>query len=145
MAKNAVDRPSLLPQELTNKTIVTVRALRLKRAPISCNVINAITKGIVTMPTIEECLSKMVVISFTDTWARNILYEIKRTGAKMTRRIATTAKIPIAPGILSEEKLIYIYTFQRKIRQCKLWHEIPNDLVVRRTVAWVETKRHFIS
>ena len=119
-------RPSLLPQELMDKTIATVRALRLKGAPISCNVINAIGKGIVTANNRGMLIENGGHLSFTDTWARNILYEIERTGTKMTQRIATTAKIPIAPGILSEEKL----TFQRKIRQCKLWHEIPNDLVL---------------
>ena len=62
-------------------------------------------------------------LSFTDIWARNMLYEIERSGAKMTRRIATTTKIPFSPGILSVEKL----TFQRTQRQCKQWHKIQNQ------------------
>ena len=48
-------------------------------------------------------------LSFTETWAMK-LKEL----------------VPIATGILSEEKL----TFQRIIMQCKLWHQIPNDLVL---------------
>ena len=45
---------------------------------------------------------------------------------KMTRRIATTAKIPVAPALLAETKL----DFQRKICQLQSWHSIPDDLVI---------------
>ena len=41
------DRPKLIPEEIMKKAIQTSKALRLKGAPISYNVINAIAKGIV--------------------------------------------------------------------------------------------------
>ena len=44
----------------------------------------------------------------------------------MTRRNATTAKIPVAPAFLAETKLY----FQRKIRQLQSWHSIPDDLII---------------
>ena len=47
-------------------------------------------------------------------------------GRKMTRRIATTARVPVAPALLSETKL----DFQPKIHQVQAWHNIPNDLII---------------
>ena len=44
----------------------------------------------------------------------------------MTRRIATTARIPEAPALVAETKL----DFQRKIRQLQSWHSIPDDLII---------------
>ena len=44
----------------------------------------------------------------------------------MNRRIATTARIPVAPALLAETKL----DFQRKIRQLQSWHSIPDDLII---------------
>ena len=40
-------RPALLPDDLMKKTIETIQALRLKGAPVTAAVINAIAKGIV--------------------------------------------------------------------------------------------------
>ena len=40
-------RPKLLPEDIMAKTIQTVKALRLKGAPVSSAVINAIAKGVV--------------------------------------------------------------------------------------------------
>ena len=44
----------------------------------------------------------------------------------MTRRIATTARITVAPALLAETKLY----FQRKIRQLQSWHSIPDNLII---------------
>ena len=44
---NKRGRPSLLPEEIMNKTIQLVKALRLKGAPISIPVITSIAKGII--------------------------------------------------------------------------------------------------
>ena len=44
----------------------------------------------------------------------------------MVRRMATTSKVPIAPGFLRKEK----YTFQQKINQLVKWHNITPDLVL---------------
>ena len=40
-------RPKLLPEDLEKKTLETVQSLRLKGAPVSSSIINAIAKGIV--------------------------------------------------------------------------------------------------
>ena len=40
--------------------------------------------------------------------------------------MATAAKIPIAPALLSETKL----DFQRKIKELQAWHKIPEDLII---------------
>ena len=45
----------------------------------------------------------------------------------MTRRIATTARIPVAPALLAETKL----DFQRKIHQLQSWHSILDDLIIK--------------
>ena len=40
--------------------------------------------------------------------------------------MATTSKIPVAPGLLKEEEL----TFQRKSQALIKWHGIPKDLTL---------------
>ena len=47
-------------------------------------------------------------------------------GRKMTRRIATTDRIPVAPALLAETKP----DVQRKIRHLQSWHSIPDDLII---------------
>ena len=65
-------------------------------------------------------------LKFTDNWARNVLNEIQRSEKKMVKRMATTLKTSIAPGLLKEEQL----TFQRKIKALIKWHDITKDLVL---------------
>ena len=65
-------------------------------------------------------------LKFTDNWARNVLNEIQRSEKKMVKRMATTLKTSIAPGLLKEEQL----TFQRKIKALIKWHDIIKDLVL---------------
>ena len=100
--------------------------MRLKGAPISYNVINAIAKGIVVANDRTMLVEHGGYLQFTDTWARNVLNEVQRSETKMVKRMATTSNIPVAPGLLKEEQL----TFQRKIQAIIKWHGIPNDLVL---------------
>ena len=65
-------------------------------------------------------------LKFTNNWARNVLSEVQRSEKKMVKRMVTTLKIPVAPGLLKEEQL----TFQRKIQTLIKWHDIPKDLVL---------------
>ena len=65
-------------------------------------------------------------LSFRKQWGRNILNEVARTERKIVRLILTTSKVPIASGLLREEK----YTFQKKINELGKWHNIPPDLVL---------------
>ena len=44
----------------------------------------------------------------------------------MTSRMATSAKIPVAPALLNETK----HDFQRKINALQTWHKIPEDLII---------------
>ena len=44
----------------------------------------------------------------------------------MAVRIATTEKIPVAPGLLKETKL----SFQRKIKTLQTMHRVPEDLIL---------------
>ena len=105
-------RLKLLPKEIMKKAIQTIKALRLKSAPISYNVINAIAKGIVVANDRTMLVEHEGNLKFTDNWARNILNEVRRSEKKMVNRMAATSKISIAPGLLKEEQL----TFQRKIQ-----------------------------
>ena len=72
-------RPKLLPEDIMAKTIQTVKALRLKGAPVSSAVINAIAKGVVMAE--DRCLLTECGghLTFSDQWAKNILNEIMRT------------------------------------------------------------------
>lgn len=107
------------------KTIDTVDALRLKAAPVSSVVVNAIAKGIV-MANDRSILAEFGgYLILSNDWARKILYKMETMGKKMTRRIATTSKAPIAPGILQETKLHFL----RKIKQLQAWHDTPEDFI----------------
>ena len=65
-------------------------------------------------------------LKFTEDWAQNVLNGVQRSEKKMVKRMTTTSKIPIAPGLLKEEQL----TFQQKIQALIKWHDIPKDLVL---------------
>ena len=119
-------RPKLLPEDIMVKTIQTVKVLRLKGALVSSAVINAIAKGVVMVE--NRCLLTEYegYIAFIGQWTSIILNEIMQTGKKMVRRIATTSKVPVAPGLLKEEK----FTFQRKTQELATWHKIPKRLII---------------
>ena len=119
-------RPTLLPETLMKKTIDTISALRLRRAPVTFSVINAVAKGIVQVNDKTLLVKNGGQLSLLNDWARKVLYRMDTLGRKMTRRIATTARIPVAPAFLAETKL----DFQRKIRQLQNWHGIPDDLII---------------
>ena len=65
-------------------------------------------------------------LSLNSDWGKNVLYRMEKEGKKMTRRCATTSKLPVAPGIISEVKL----DFQRKIKAAQSKHDIPDDLII---------------
>ena len=93
------------------KTTETVQSVRLKGAPISSSIVNAIAKGIVIANNRMLLVENGGHLSFGDSWTRNICNEMERNGKKMKRRMATTCKIPVAPALLEEEK----FTFQWNI------------------------------
>ena len=98
-------RPTLLPETLMKKTIDTISALRLRRAPVTSSVINAVAKGIVQANDRTLLVKNGGHLSLLNDWARKVLYRMDTLGRKMTRRIATTARIPVAPVFLAETKL----------------------------------------
>ena len=75
---------------------------------------------------IEHCLLKMVVIYPYRMTGQKVIYCMDTFGHKMTWRIVTTARIPVAPALLAETKL----DFQRKICQLQSWYSIPDDLII---------------
>ena len=87
------------------KAIQTIKALRLKGAPISYNVINAIAKGIVVANDRTMLVEHGGHLNFTDNWVRNVLNEVQRSKKRTAKRMATTSKISISPGLLKEEQL----------------------------------------
>ena len=106
-------RPTLLPETLTKKTIDTITVLRLRGAPVTSSVINAVAKGIVQANDKTLLVKNGGHLSLLNDWARKVLYRMDTLGRKMTRRIATTARVPVALALLAETKL----DFQRRIRQ----------------------------
>ena len=105
-------RPKHFSEEIMKKAIQTIKALRLKGSPISYNVINAIAKGIVIANDKTMLVEHGQHLKFKDNWRRNVLNEVQQSKKKMVKRMATTSKIPIVPGLLKEEQ----FTFQRKIQ-----------------------------
>ena len=65
-------------------------------------------------------------LQFTDNWARNFLSKVQRSEKKLVKRMPTTSKIPVAPGLLKEEQL----TFQWKIQALIKCYDIPKELVL---------------
>ena len=106
-------RSKLLAEDITAKTIQTVKALRLKGAPASSAVINAIAKGGVMAEDRYLLTEYGGHLAYRDQWVRSVLTEIMWTEKKMVRRIAATTKVPVAPGLLKEE----MFTFQRKTQE----------------------------
>ena len=108
------------------KTIQTVKALRVKGAPVCSAVINAIAKGVVMAEDQYFLTEYGGHLAFSNQWVRYILNKIMWTEKKMVWRTATTSKVTLAPGLLKEEK----YTFQRKIQGLVTWHKIPTELII---------------
>ena len=84
-------RPTLLPETLMKKTIDTISALRLRGAPVTSSVINAVAKGIVQANDRTLLVENGAHLSISNDWARKVLYRMDTLGRKMNRRIATTA------------------------------------------------------
>ena len=112
--------PTLLPEELMQKTIETIQALRLKGAPVTAPVINAIANDRTIL------VEHGGYLSLSYDWAKAVLNRTEKEGKKMTRRMATTAKIPVAPGLLKEAKL----GFQRDIKTLQTEFNVPEDLIL---------------
>ena len=76
----------------------------MKGALVSSAVISTIAKGVVMVE--DRCLLTEYegYLAFINQWASIILNKIMRTGKKMVRRISTTSKVPVAPGLLKKEK-----------------------------------------
>ena len=119
-------RPTLLPETLMKKTVDTISALRLRGAPVTSSVINTVAKGIVQANDRTLLVENGGHLSLSNDWARKVLYRMDTLGRKMTRRIPTTARIPVTPALLAETRL----DFQRKICQLQSWHSIPDDLII---------------
>ena len=126
IVKKKADRPTLLPETLMKKVIDTVTNLRLRGAPVSSAVIRAVARGVIVANDRSLLSENGGYIDLSTDWSRQVLYRFETLGRKMTSRMATTAKIPIAPALLSETKL----DFQRKIKALQAWHEIPEDLII---------------
>ena len=95
-------RPTLLPETLMKKTIDTISALRLRGAPVISSLINAVAKGIVQANGRTMLVENSGHLSLSNDWARKVLYRMNTLEHKMTRQIATTARIPVAPALLAE-------------------------------------------
>ena len=117
------NKANLKQKEYSGKEVTTLnakneivlnffKALHLKGAPISYNVINSIAKRLVVANDRTMLVEHGEHLKFTDNWAKNILNKVQRSEKKMVKQMATTSKIPIAPGLPKEEQL----TFQRKIQ-----------------------------
>ena len=116
----------MLPKNLMKKVIETVTNLRLRGAPVSAAVIRAVARGVIIANDRSLLLENGGYIDLSTDWSLQVLYRFEKLGRKITSRMATTAKIPIAPALHNETKL----DFQRKVKELQAWHEIPEDLLI---------------
>ena len=126
IVKKKAGGPTLLPKSLMKKVIETDANLWLRGAPVSSAVIRTVARGANIANDRSLLLENGGYIDLSTDWSRQVLYCFQTLGRKMTSRMATTAKIPIAPALLNETKL----DFQRKIKPLEAWHEIPEDLII---------------
>ena len=113
IVKKKIGRPMLLLENLMKKVIETATNLQLRGAPVSAAVIRAVARGVIIANDRLLLLENGGYIDLSADWSRQVLYRFEKLGLKMTSPFATTAKIPIAPALLSETKL----NFQRKINE----------------------------
>ena len=106
----------MLSENLMKKVTETVANLRHSGAPVSAAVFCAVSRGVIIANDRSLLLENGGYIDLSTDWSRQVLYRFEKLGRKITSRIATTAKIPIASALLSETKL----DFQREIKDCKL-------------------------
>ena len=84
---------------------------------MSAAVIRAVARGVI-IANYRSLLLENGDIDLSTDWLRQVLYRFENLVQKMISRMATTAKIPVAPALLSETKLY----FQRKIKELQAWH-----------------------
>ena len=60
----------------------------------------------------------------TSTIVKCVVTKLKK--CRINGWISTLSMVPLAPGLLKEEK----NTFQRKIQELVTWHETPKELVI---------------
>ena len=94
--------PTLLPAELMQKVVHLVSALRLRGATVSSSVICSVARGLILANDRSLLLENCGHIDLNIDWSRQVLYRFDPIGRKMSCRMATTAKIPIAPALLNE-------------------------------------------
>ena len=92
---------------------------------MSAAVIRAVARGVI-IANYRSLLLENGDTDLSTDWLRQVLYRFENLVQKMISRMATTAKIPVAPALLSETKLY----FQRKIKELQAWHEFPEDLII---------------
>ena len=126
IVKKKAGRTTLLLENLMKKIIETVANLWLRGATVSSAVIRAVARGVIIAKGRSLLLENGSYIDLSTDWSRQVLHGFETLGRKMTSRMATTAKIPIAPGLFNGTKL----HFQRKIKSLQAWHEIPEDLII---------------
>ena len=70
MKKKKQGRPTLLPEEIMTKTIKLVKALRLRGAPITCQVINSVARGIVEANDRSILIENGGYLTLNSQWGR---------------------------------------------------------------------------
>ena len=108
------------------KVISMVKALRLKRAPVTAEVINSVAKGFIIANDWSLLIENGGYISLSHQCGCNLLYRMEQEGKEMCRWKSSTEKLPVTSGLLKGAKL----HFQRQTKQMQEWHQIPDDLII---------------
>ena len=93
---------------------------------MSAAIIRAVARGVIIANDRSLLLENCAQIDLSTDWSRQVLYRFEKLGRKMISHMATTAKTPIAPALLSEAKL----NFQPKIKELQASHKISEDLII---------------
>ena len=93
---------------------------------MSSSVINAVAKGIVLANDRSLLCENGGYISLNADWACQSLNRMDVIGRTMSCRVVTSARIPVAPGILKETKL----DFQRRIQLLQARYQVLDELIL---------------
>lgn len=106
--------------EIMQNVVNLYFALCLRGASASSPVTFSVVRGVILANDRPVLLENGGHIDLNIDWPRQELYQFDTI-----RRMATAAKILIAPALLNETK----FEFQKKIKEMQAWHKIPEDSI----------------
>ena len=92
---------------------------------VSYPVIFSVVRGLILANDRSVLLENGRHVDLNIDWSCQVLYQFDTI-----RRMATAAKILVAPALLNKTK----FDFQKKIKEMQAWHKIPEDFITNSAI-----------